>query len=231
VGEAVPLAELALQARRQVKALLELSTLKKDLTRRPTAYRQTISYLLDGPTGANPLSAGQLETWGVMLACLFLAPLGELGGEADGAGRSRALVDEWLLGKQLRDALVELGVEAGAAARSLPLLRLLLGQAGWSSEGEPQALADRLLQGWLEDEDARRYLKIHTYEGVAWYNKECFEELVWWSFAAEVIPLFAEETLSQAQLAQRVASAYTTASLLLEAHQKSSYQVERLKIR
>jgi glycosidase len=230
-GEAMALAELALQVRRRVKALLELSTLKKDLAKRPTAYRQAISYLLDGPTGANPLNAGQPETWGVMLACLFLAPLGELGGEADGAGRNRALVDEWLLGKQLRDALQEMGVEAGAAARSLPLLRLLLGQAGWSSEGEPQAIAERLLQGWLKDEDARRYLKVHTYEGVAWYNKECFEELVWWSFAAEVIPLFAAETLSPAQLAQRVASAYATASLLLEAHQKSGYQVERLKIR
>jgi hypothetical protein len=120
-------------------------------------------------------------------------------------------------------------------------------------------LADRLLRTWTQDDDARRYLQVHAHEGVQWFNKECFDELVWWSFAAEVITHRiadtdkamvteeetnvippAPETAAQASniqdnlvrdnLVQVIGSAYAVIQLLLEAEQQSGYQLDLLVV-
>jgi hypothetical protein len=175
----------------------------------------------------------------VLFSLLFAAPIGRLSGEQDSAERSRLWIDEWLLGKQIVLTLKEMGLEAEAAERDLPLLRLLTGQAGWLSGDDPASMAASLLQAWVVDQDARRYLKVHAHEGVQWFNKECFEELVWWSFAVEVIRLHgaqaetAEEPASQPQQAktiQALALANAVARLLLEAEQRSGYRLDKLEI-
>jgi hypothetical protein len=227
-GAALP-EVLAPQVCQQVKTTLELSTLMKGLAKGSTAYRRALEYLLAGPGGTSPLDAGLPVVWGVLLGSLFAAPLGRLSGEANSAERSRAWLDEWLLGKQIVAVLKEMKVEAGAAVRNLPLLRLLVGQAGWLSAEEPAVLAQRLLQGWVKDDDARRYLKVHPYEGALWYNKECFEELVWWSYALEIITLRASKKTA-AEFTESVKTAYAVVQLLLAAELGSGYQLDKLGI-
>jgi glycosidase len=233
--------DLALQVRQQVKSLLTLSGLKTDQAKLPSAARQALVYLFDGPPGGAPLESGAPAVWGVLLGVLFAAPLGRLGGETASAERSRAWIDEWLLGKQIVLALQGMNLDAEAAERSLPLLRLLTGQSGWlSAQADPADMAGRLLQSWIADEDARRYLKVHTYQEAQWFNKECFEELVWWSFAAEVIRLYAAQAQedqpkaakpSKAGFARLLASANAVVQLLLQAEHRSGFQMDRLEIR
>jgi hypothetical protein len=236
-----------------VKSLLLLSTLKKDLAKSPQATRQALYYLFDGPPGGAPLESGSMGVWGVLFGALFAAPLGRVSGEQDSAERSRAWIDEWLFGKQIVAALKEMNLDAEAAERSLPLLRLLTGQVGWLSGDDPVAMAKQLLQAWATDEDARRYLKVHTHESAQWFNKECFEELVWWTFAVEVIRLHGAQEVSaqspEAQpgetkvtqadfakadaqaFAQALALANEVAHLLLAAEQRSGFQLDKLEIR
>jgi hypothetical protein len=245
--------DLALQVRQQVKSLLSLSTLKKDLAKSPQATRQALYYLFEGPPGAAPLESGSPGVWGVFFGALFAAPLGRLSGEQANAERSRAWIDEWLLGKQIVAALKEMNLDAETAQRNLPLLRLLTGQAGWLAGDDPVTIAKQLLQAWVTDEDARRYLKVHAHEGAQWFNKECFEELVWWSFAVEVIRLHGtqeasaqspaaqpgETELTQAGFAKAFAQAFAeplalaneVAHLLLVAEQRSGFQLDKLEIR
>jgi hypothetical protein len=140
-------------------------------------------------------------------------------------------------------------VETGAAKRDLPLLRLLAGQSGWAGAGEPSLAAGRLIQNWARDDDARRYLQVNLHEGVQWFNHECFDELVWWSFAAEIIthrpsqeeegPLAAEEAsatepvpaeIPEQKLAEVIGSVYAVAQLLLNAEHRSGYRLDKLEI-
>jgi hypothetical protein len=192
--------------------------------------------------------------WGGLFGSLFCVPLGRLSGEKDSAERSRVWIDEWLLGRQVVAALKEMQVEAGAAARNLPLLRLLAGQAGWAGAEAPSLLANRLVQNWAKDDDAKRYLQVHIHEGVQWFNKECFEELVWWSYAVEIIthrpvqkkeaPLTVEEVdetkpalgdvaqpnPAKADLAEVIGTAYAVVQLLLNAEHRSGYRLDKLEI-
>ena len=184
--------ELAVLVRKQMDHLLRLALLKESNLNAPVAVRQALTYLFDGPPDktlpdGKSLSAGLPEVWAVLFSGLFTTPLGSLNGKEDSAERSRAWLDEWLLGRQIVAVLKEMQVEAGAAERNFPLLRVLVGQSGWLSDADPSVIASQLLQAWSQDDDARRYLQIHSHDGVQWFNKECFEELVWWSFAAEII--------------------------------------------
>jgi glycosidase len=253
-AEAEAPAALALEVRQQMQALLSLSTLKKDLAKYPAEYRQALNYLFNGPPGGDPpdekaLKSGLPEVWGMLFGSLITVPLGRLAGEQDSAERSRVWIDEWLLGRQLVTTLKELKVEAGAAARSLPLLRLLVGQAGWAGADEPSLVASQLIQGWAREDDAKRYLQVNLHEGVQWFNKECFDELVWWSYAAEIItqrlsqeddaPVAVEEAGEtgpapvkppELKLAEVIGSAYAVVQLLLNAEHRSGYRLDKLEI-
>ena len=44
---------------------------------------------------------------------------------------------------------------------------------------EPPETAD-LLESWLKDEELRRFLEVHRFDGVVWFRKEAFEDFLWW---------------------------------------------------
>ena len=248
--------DLALQVRRQMQNLLTLAMLKEDLAKAPARYRQALNYLFNGPldktqTGGKALNADLPEVWGMFFGCLFITPLGRLSGEEDSTELSRVWIDEWLLGKQIVAVLKQMQVEAGAVERNIPLLRLLVGQAGWLSEEAPSMLASRLIQFWAKDDDARRFLQVHTHDGVQWFNKECFEELVWWSYVAEIIthrpadndtkmdieeekdettPTPDPATVFPGSFVSVINSAYAVVQLLHKAEQRSGYQLDMLSV-
>ncbi len=78
----------------------------------------------------------------------------------------RAAFDDLRLGKPLRAA----GFDAWAVAR----IRIALGLARPSEVRDPAQIA----AAWLEDHDIRAFLGVNTWEGVEWFSKESFENLL-----------------------------------------------------
>jgi hypothetical protein len=163
------------------------------------------------------------------MAAGHLGALVEADSAAAGA-RSSAWLDDWMFGRIIADALVKQGTERSAAARSVNLLGALFVQDGWFSLQEPpRETASSLLQAWTGDASARSYLLIHAYDGVEWFNKEAFEELVWWSFARLAVQLRAAGVEGQA-LSAALQSGYAVVQELLQAEQRSGFRIDRLEI-
>ncbi|MFM8321633.1 MAG: alpha-amylase family glycosyl hydrolase, partial [Chloroflexota bacterium] len=225
-------AALAAQIVKEIEAALRLSALQRDLEARPLEYQLAVKYLLAGPVGQAALAQGEPAVWGPLLVSLAANRLGWIGGAPDAAADPARLsaqrVEDWLVGKTLTGALLDLQVERSTAARSAALLQVLAAQQGWLDELKlPARSADQLIAGWLDSEAGRRFLAVNMHQGSEWFNKEAYEALVWWT-AAQALVRLAAQALDPDALHQKARLVYQVSLLLLSAAQRSGYRVDRL---
>ncbi len=221
-----------------VRTALNLGLLERDLQTRPAEFRQAYRYLAAGPHGNARLQQGKPEIWGTLIAGLIIAALGRPALEDERARLSfaeisRLRANNWLLTRQVETALNKMGVEPAVSERLHRLIPVLAGQQGWLElEAGPEQKARGLLEGWLSDPAAVKYLAVHLYDGQNYYNKEAFEELTWWTCALEVVRVLAGHPVDEID-AEKVRQmdmrqAYKVAQALLKAMVLSEYKVEKL---
>ncbi|HWQ12810.1 MAG TPA: hypothetical protein VNL77_08420, partial [Roseiflexaceae bacterium] len=171
-----------------------------------------------------PLGARLREdevVWGAAVSWVFVHALGRVVDEEDAAGQSRAWLDEWLLGKSIERALRDLGADEGRAARAVAAVKIAVSEQAWHAR-EP-ADPRRALRKLLGDDEVRRYIGVNRYQGVLWFSKERFEELLWWLLLAAALP-----PLAEGDGAEAVADARQVMERLTRAGEASGYQLEKL---
>ncbi len=191
-----------------------------------TAYRAATDYVLkDWKTGA-PL------TWGVLFGWLFTHALGKIVDAEMADEISRSWMDEWLLGKLLTGALVDWGLEEGAARRATAVTKLLLGYRRWFEGADAMDNpAYRVLYAMLREREVQAYIGVNRYQDVLWFNQESFEQWVRWIMLLSTVEL---ATAADADFATSdvFAAAFTARYALvqqwLEAEGASGYQVAKL---
>ncbi|MDR0708759.1 MAG: hypothetical protein LBF77_01675, partial [Spirochaetaceae bacterium] len=138
---------------------------------------------------------------------------------ADG-GDAKALAEHWSLDRKLREAFEGIGVPGDEAWRITEIMKAVLartgaaGKAAFSREITAQSLT-------LENYDAadfRSILKVNSFENTTWFNKEAFEEALFY------VPLFALLEYGQAR-AETIALA---AEQFHKAGTASEYKLGRL---
>jgi hypothetical protein len=143
------------------------------------------------PAGTVPAATrpqGATTMMGTLLSWLLVHPLAKLWGEGDGSAKARSWVDELALNEPITNALRSLGLDSGAAAHALLTLRVVTRHHGWLRRAGPDApTAYRALHSWLSDGDVRRLIGVHEHLDTLWFNKEAFEDMVWWMALTEAI--------------------------------------------
>jgi hypothetical protein len=203
---------LAAEIRNDLKIALRLPALQanagveqrnNDIEKGSLIKGSFIPYLDEKPDEESALGEGDLETWSILFAWVFSRKLGRLlskpGGDspeesdpADYALQSRSWLDEWLLGKQIARTIQELGYAENKAWRAVTLLKVLIEKQGWCWSGASSSPYE-LLQDWLKDRDVQGLVKVNRYQGVLWFNKESFEEIIWWLFTTAGVDILASE--------------------------------------
>ena len=204
-----------------------------------------LQYLhLEPPSGETAedligLTDGNREVWGPLLCYLFTHALGKVSGSNEAAEISRSWIDEWLFGKIIARALMDLGMDEGAAWRCVSLVKILTTHQGWwksiLSDHEALSGTQVFLQNMLKDNEVQRWIGVNRYQGILWYNQESFEGLVWWFYTGAVIDILAEAPVGyekspeeEARLAQRIWTCYQVVTQLQMAEMASDYQLEKL---
>lgn len=206
-----------------------------------------VNFLLNGPDGKSPIENGETKVWNVLLAWVILVNLGKMVDPHLYAEQSRAWIDEWLLGKIARIALQESGLTKGDASHQVDLLRLLVNQGDWMQNCTKVNAAYRLASTWLQDRDVQRYLNVHRYQEILYFNKESFETMVWWLFTIAAVDAGTEISKSEAademeivettdvqgeveEADQKIdlAACFQIVQKMLKAMEASGYQVEKL---
>jgi len=189
---------------------------------------KALSYLISGPQGRLQLTGGEPYTWGTLLCWIFACHLGEMVSTLNSREISRTWIDEWLLTKIMAAGLVDLGLTRDESEKALMLTRLMTSHADWYEESskDPQAGAT-LLQIWLKDTDFQRFLQINRYQDILWYNREAFDELLWWLNISSLVTS-AREIQEPEEIIEAAEARYAIIKQLLAAQAASGYQVEKL---
>ncbi len=228
-GESSDSNSIAAQVCRETDALLHMTLLAERFPLpRSRKYQKALKYLLVDQSGAS-LNEGDPRLWGSLVSFILTRRLGEVTGSAATAEQSRTWIDEWLLGKIISRALVDLGVGQAAAWRSVAALKLLIGhQDWWKPDLKEKLTAYKLLQDWLKDSDLQSFLGVNRYQGILWFNKESFEELLWWFFASAVLDVTTGPDLNGEEVTRQVIDLHGLITSLQAAETDSGFQIDKL---
>jgi len=214
----------AAEVRRTLKVLLrERAARAADLPASAAAGGIATPPGATGEGGAGPLDSQVLLLWALTRS------LGAAVGRADVAQRSRAGLDEWLLGRILAQTLEALGADADAASHAVLTLKALVANQDWYRglvTGEEPIGA--IVETWLADADVRQLLRVNRHREVLWFNREAAEGLLGLLLAAAAVARAAEPGITPAEERLHRAALARVEARLRTAAARSEYQVERL---
>jgi len=151
----------------------------------------------------------------------------------DPAEHTRALFDEWLLGRTLEQSFRQLGLETGAATRASGLVSILLCHER-ALIGTDVRSPRRVFESLLRDTDVREFLGVNRYRDVLWFSQERFDDLVGGLLATALVTLAVETPSDGAGAAyenttsDRAEAANALAQSFRTAEQQSGFQLDRL---
>ncbi len=213
--------EIMAEVQSRLEALLSLPVLEK-LFPMPNskAYPKVIDFIRAGLVEHD-------DRWLALFGWVFLQDLGKLTGVQEFENVSLSWMEEWQLGRILKEAYQSMGVEEGKAARLVDVVRLLVEQQDWYTEVGKKPLR-QLLETWLSNDTAQRFVGVNRYKDVLWFNQESFEEFAWWMATVSLLSAAGRQKGSAAQLVEQTLDVHEIVQALLEAEQQSDYKVSKL---
>ncbi len=181
--------------------------------------------------GIERLRAGLTDpsAWAVMFGRLAAQAISAVA-DPDGSSRGAA-VDDLRLGPVLAGMFRDMGRDELTARRLVALIRALrrlpLPSAVAGLPVPDQAAT--LVRAVVAEETVRRYLQVNVWEGVSWFNRESFEQLLWWMLALDTLAAHEGRTRSAAAIASRLAEADRLTSVLARAAEASGYRLDGLE--
>jgi glycosidase len=213
---------------KQINAAVDVKTVVKDWEKTLSSYAASFKAAA-ALAGENSFAGGlrsglvnglQLNAFVYGYSVLGLCS-SIVGKNANGA-ETVTLFEFWHFDRKMRECFEALGIDGAAAYRFIEIAkaftrRLVYGNTGtkavWSKSGVTTALS--ILQNIRNSEDFRRLLGVNEWEGVDWFNKEAFEEA-----------LFYTAVIAAAYTDIDTISAFVTK--LSEAELKSAYKLPEL---
>jgi hypothetical protein len=120
-----------------------------------------------------------------------------------------------------------MGVETQTAEQMIQKIRLLISFQHWYKQHGNDTLRE-LTEFWFSQEDIQKYLNINRYKGVLWFNKEAFEEFLWWMSVIQAIESLSDESLSASERVETILNTREITHAIMEAENSSDFQVNRL---
>jgi glycosidase len=208
---------------RKLEAILYLPVLTSRYPRlQPKGVQAAAEYLHKRLTDSTAI-------WATLFVWLFVHALGKVTRQTDFPGQSRTWIDEWRLGKAIMDMLSELGFEEGEAWGSLTVIKWLTSQQRWF-EMRPldRGQAHATLELLFKDEDLRQFLQINQHQDIWWFNKEAFEEMLWWLMMVAAVTIGSDPLRPIQEVVEKLERCYSMIQEWQRAEERSEYQLEKL---
>jgi len=167
-------------------------------------------------------------SWYVLFLWNDLRLLGKaITSEPQFAEISRSWLDEWGVLRVVRAELESLGLDPSQVHRAETILKLLIRQQNWVVH-VPDKSEMALIESWFSEEEIRTFLNINRHRGKLWFNKEAFEDMMWWMMTIALVQLISDPTKSLPEVVEMLFEAYERIKTILDAEEQSEYQVEKL---
>ncbi len=213
-----------------LQSVVEVTGSAGDAATAAAGFRTGLEAALRLPgLGSDRLCAGLADewTWVALTGRLVTRALSAVAEPGLDGGTA---IEELQLGGVIAGVFRELGLDDGAAWRLVALIRTLrsLPQAA-SVAGLPAAeRAPALVRALIADEGVRPYIRVNVWEGVSWFNRESFDQILWWIFALDALDV-TETARTAASTARRLAAAERLTATLTRAAASAGYQLDKLE--
>jgi len=211
---------IAREIRHKLEAILYLPIITSRFPRlQPKGVKAAAEYLHKKLTDST-------YTWAILFSWLFVHALGKVVSQRDFAGQSRSWIDEWRLGKTIAEVLMELELDEATTWRALTLIKILTSHQRWFDQKAVHQVMEKL----LKDSEVQQFLQVNRYNDILWFNKEAFEELVWWLMLVSAIEIGFDPLRPVNEMMRNLERCWSMIQTLQEAEQKSEYQIEKLLV-
>ncbi len=167
--------------------------------------------------------------WGTLLGWLLTHGLGKVAGRGDFAEKGRVLIGEWKLDRIMVDQLSDSGMERSAALRLVMLVKLLIRHQKWfESDRSGGNRTYAVLDALFKDKEGQEFLGVNQHDGILWFNKESFEELLSWLMLTAIIEIGSGPERLSAEVVEKIEACYEMIRKFQDAEKESDYQVEKL---
>ncbi len=224
-GDEAPIAQ---EIRHKLEAILSLPILQERLLLQGARIGR-VGRAAFRTTMHDHLHHGDPVAWGTLLGWLFTHALGKVTGKEDWPQQSRSWLDEWQLGKVLAGVFSDLGLDEAAAWRAVSMVKVLINHQSWFRIQAPKSeRAYQILLSWLRDSEVQQYIQVNRYQGILWFNKEAFDQLLKWMMTLAVAEISAATDRPAEETVRRIRASYQVVRNIRQAQLRSDYQVLRL---
>ncbi len=217
----------------RISSLLHFPMLEDSLAKTNFRIKKNLlHYIENGPQGKQleppPINSGDPHIWGILIDWAVIQDLGLIVQKEDYEEISLNLFAEWKLKKKLIASLSELGFHEDDANSVINLIRLLVRHHQWHQavKTTKKSIA-AIVKHWLNDPELQSYIAINRYQEKLWFNKESFEELIWWFYIVALIELHAEKVESD-EFWKEGKRLFTIIRKILDAEKQSAYELDKL---
>ena len=161
-----------------------------------------------------PRDASELSAWAAALAWTLLEVAGRVACPEDPEHYSMLLFDHARLRQPMAEAVEKLGAHGEDRWRAAARLRFAFAHAASAHHLRQAPGRSSAPLSWLHDPEVAWLIGSNEHEGVRYFNKEQFEQLLWWmalrplmEIAAEAVPSAAELREVESDMEKRCQSA------------------------
>jgi hypothetical protein len=167
------------------------------------------------------------QHWLVLFGWLFVHDLGRLASDTGYDYQSQTWLDEWQFSKIMASTFRSINTDEPAAWWMVGTIRMLVGQQNWYINCTG-ASDKEILESWLSEEEIQRFLRVNRYKDVLWFNKESFEEFLWWMDLMVFFKVNENGSLTDDQKVEQILAAYEVVQRLLKASSVSEFKLDKL---
>ncbi|HZK16926.1 MAG TPA: hypothetical protein VFC66_01650, partial [Anaerolineaceae bacterium] len=161
----------------------------------------------------------------VLMIWALLSNLAGPGNQPAAARLNREISERKPVFNLVNQTLTQLGFTDYEAWKSTQAIQALISDL---QPVESEVSAKILFENWIDDPKVREYLEVNQYEGIQWFNKERFEDFLWYQRAGRLMTLAVDLKEDPSEVLEIILRQEEILAEISEAEAGSQYQIGKL---
>lgn len=161
----------------------------------------------------------------VLMVWAFLSNLCGPGNEPAARKLNREIAERKPVAKLVNQTLGQLGFTEYESWKATQAIQALITDLQPMDADES---AKTLLEKWVADPAVTKYLEVNEYNGIRWFNKEHFENLLWYQRAARLLTLAIDQEADPNEILESILRQEHVFAEISDAEEGSEYQLDKL---
>jgi hypothetical protein len=85
-----------------------------------------------------------------------------------------------------------------------------------------------LFETLFQEDEVKQFLGVNQYQDIWWFNKEAFEEMLWWLMMVAALTIGSDPLRPVNTVVEELQGCYSMILKWQEAEKKSDYQLDKL---